>query len=1064
MKKKLLARVFRYLAFVNVVVTFLCASAALAAGHNAESKAGPYRGTEKLTNLTANVIAKVTGKVTDEKGSPLIGVSVTEQGTRNSSITDVNGAYTISVTNDKAVLVFAYIGFTTKNEPINGRGVVNVSLEPKDTQLSEIIVTALGIKRESKKVGYAAEKVKVDEITTNRTTNMANALEGKIAGLDITPPSAGPGGSTKIRLRGQSSFQGDNSPLIVVNGLPLSQGASSANSYTQTTDQGDNVQQINPDDIESMTVLKGATAAALYGSRASNGAIIITTKSGNKNAGIGVEFTSNFSVDQALDYTDFQYQYGQGENNVRPGTQGQAQSSGAWSFGEKFDGAPTYQFDGVQRPYAPAKNRVSNFFRLAQNTTNTLAISGGNEKGSFRTSYSDQYAQGIVPNNSYHKNIFNVGLNYNLTPKLSAQVNVNYDHEFNNNPPIIGIQGQSIPAAVYRFSNSIDFNVLKSGAINANGNETPTSRFSTVTNPYWAMAKQFTRQTKDHLLGTASMRYQFFSWLYLQGRANMDYLVNPFEQNNATGTLSLASAPAGQFNGNYSASNSTSRQMNMDFLLGGGHKWGDFSFDATFGGNTFQSYFQNFSEAVTNFYVRDLYTIGNGVTTNTSSYSISKSTVNSLYGVAEFGYKTYLFLNVTGRNDWFSVLSPEHNHYFYPSISGSFVFSEFLKTPPSWLNFGKIRASYANVGSANGIGAYANSLTFSIPPSTFNGLPLGTINNGTTPNANLKPYSVKEKEIGLELHMFNNRVSLDVAAYEKQTTNQILSVSISNASGYTGTIFNLGSLQNRGLEFNLELIPVKTSKFTWITNFNTATNTTKVLALANGQQQLTVGSGEFFGTIVDQVGLPLNQIQGADYKKDANGNYILAAGKVVTGNSTLFGSALPTATGGWSNTFKYKRFSLLAQIDYKAGGKMLSSSNLNWLREGLSKPSLVGREGGVIFNGVNAAGVPNSTAVNAEDFYASYRSQNIVTPFVYSSSFIKLRNVSLTYDFTNLLRSKYIKGLVVSAICHNVLIIKKYVPNLDPEAIQSSGDNLAGYEQAALPTTRTFGLNLNVKF
>jgi len=1064
MKKKLLARAFMFLALVNVV-TFLCVSAARAASPGGGASANKLVRSGNLFYSTVKVIVKpVTGKVTDEKGRPLIGVSVTEQGARSSSITDTKGAYTISVSSDDAVLIFSYIGYNTKLEPVNGRSVVDVSLEPKNTQLGEIIVTALGIKREAKKLGYAAEKVKVDEISTNRTTNMANALEGKVAGLDITPPSAGPGGSTKIRLRGQSSFQGDNSPLIVLNGLPLSQGASSANSYTQTTDQGDNIQQINPDDIESMTVLKGATAAALYGSRASNGAIIITTKTGNKNEGIGVEFTSNFTVDQALDYTDFQKVYGQGENNVRPASQGQAQSSGAWSFGEKFDGQPTYQFDGVQRPYSPAKSRVSTFFRLAKNSTNTLALSGGGQKGSFRVSYSDQYAQGIVPNNSYHKRIFNVGLNYNLTPKLSAQVYANYDHEFNNNPPIVGIQAQSIPAAVYRFANSIDFNVLKAGAVNSSGNETPTSRFSTVTNPYWMIAKQFTRQTKDHLLGTAAMRYQFFDWLYLQGRVNMDYLVTPFEQNTPTGTAAVSPAPSGQFNGNYNVSNSTSRQMNMDFLLGGGHKWGNFSFDATFGGNTFPSYFQNFSEAVTNFYVRDLYTIGNGVTTNTSSYTISKSTINSLYGTAEFGYKTYLFLNLTGRNDWFSVLSPEHNHYFYPSVSGSFVFSEFLKNPPGWLNFGKIRASYANVGSANGIGAYANSLTFALAPSTFNGAPLGSINNTTTPNAALKPYSVKEKEIGLELHMFNNRVNVDVAAYEKQTTNQILSVVISNASGYTGSVFNLGSLQNRGLEFNLELIPVKTSKFTWITDFNTATNHSKVLALASGQQQLTVGTGEFFGAIVDQVGKPLNQIQGSDYKKDANGNYVLAAGKVVTGTNTLFGSALPTATGGWMNTFKYKRFSLFAQIDYKAGGKMLSSSNLNWLREGLSKPSLVGREGGVVFKGVTATGDPNTTAVNAEDFYASYRSQNVITPFVYSSSFIKLRNVALTYDFTNLLKSKYVKGLVMSAVCHNVLIIKKYVPNLDPEAIQSSGDNLAGYEQAALPTTRTFGLNLNVKF
>ncbi|QEC74826.1 SusC/RagA family TonB-linked outer membrane protein [Mucilaginibacter ginsenosidivorax] len=1009
-------------------------------------------------------VQTVTGKVIDEKGLPLVGVSVSEKGARNGVLTDVDGNYRIQVSANNAVLIFSYVGYSPKTEPLNGRSTLNVTLEPRANALSEIIVTALGIKRESKKLGYAAENVRVGEITANRSTNFVNSLEGKVAGLDISPPASGPGGSTKIRLRGQSAFQGDNAPLIVLNGLPLSQSPSSTNSYTQSVDLGDNMQQINPDDIESMTILKGATAAALYGSRASNGAIIITTKNGNKNTGIGIEFTSNFTQNQALDFTDFQYEYGQGENNVRPKTQGQAQSSGAWSFGEKFDNAPTYQFDGVQRPYAPEKNRISKFFRRANAWTNTIAFSGGNDKGSFRFSYSNQDAQGIVPNNDYHKKIFNLGLNYNFTPKLSAQIYINYDHENNNNPPVIGIQGTSVTNYMYRYSNSVSLDVLKAAAVDANGNEAPTSRFTTLTNPYWIMNKQFTRQPKDHLLGTASLRYQFFDWLYLQGRVNMEYSASFYEQNVPTGTLANAAAPVGLYNGSYNSNDNTYRALNADFLLGGGHKWGDFSLDATIGGNTFPSSSRGYTVTATNFYVRDFYTLGNGATT-TSAYAISKSTVNSLYGTAEFGYKSYLFINVTGRNDWFSVLSPEHNHYFYPSVSGSFVFSEFLKNSPSWLSFGKIRATYANVGSANGIGPYSNSLTFALSQNTFNGFPLGSINNTTTPNQNIKPYSVKEKEIGLELRMFNSRVNLDVAAYDKHTTNQILSVAISNASGYTGTIVNLGELQNRGMEFLLELIPIKKENFTWRSAFNTAINSSKVLTLANGQNQLTLGAGEFFGSIVDQVGLPLNQIQGSTYRRDASGNIILSGGKPVASTSPrLFGSALPKATGGWVNTFSYKKFTLMAHIDYKTGGKILSSSNLNFLREGLSKESLVGRDGGVKFNGVNADGTPNTTAVNAEDFYANYRSQGIIDPFVYKSDFIKLRNVSLSYDFSKMVKAKFIKGLVLSAVCHNVLIIKKYTPNIDPEAISSSGDILTGYEQSSLPTTRTYGFNLNVKF
>jgi TonB-linked SusC/RagA family outer membrane protein len=812
-----------------------------------------------------------------------------------------------------------------------------------------------------------------------------------------------------------------------------------------------------------MTVLKGSTAAALYGSRAVNGAIIITTKSGAKNAGIGVEFNSNFTLSQALDFTDFQYEFGQGENNVRPSSQGTAQSSGSWSFGERFDNVPTYQFDGVQRPYAPVKNRISSFFRVAPSWSNTVAISGGNDKGSFRVSFANQDAAGIVPNNDFHKKIFNIGINYNLTEKLSAQFFVNYDHQFNNNPPVIGVQGRSIPSSIYRIANSISLDVLEAAAIDANGNETPTSRFSTVTNPYWILAKQFQRQTKDHLLGTAVVRYQFFDWLYLQGRASTDLLQSTYEQNTPTGTLSVGSAPNGTYNGGYGINTSNTRQNNFDFLLGGGHTWGDFGFNATVGGNNFPLVTSTFTEDVTNFYLKDLYTIGNGVTA-TSTYNLSRQTVNSLYGTAEFSYKNFLYLNVTGRSDWYSVLARNIDHYFYPSVSGSFVFSELLPKS-SWLSFGKIRAAFAETGSAQGVGPY-NALTFALGQNSFNGLPLGTINTTSSPNSQIKPFGVSEKEVGLELRMFNSRVNLDVSAYEKKTTNQAVPISLSAASGYSTTLVNLGGLNNKGLEFSLELIPVQNKNITWRTAFNTALNSSKVLSLANNQSQLVVGSPEFFGTIVDVVGLPLNQIQGSTYRRDAAGNILLSGGKPVASLLPVnFGSGLPKATGGWINSVNFKGFTFVAHIDYKAGGKVLSSTNLNLLRQGHSKASLPGREGGVIFPGVNISdGLPNTTAVNAEDFYANYRATNILDPFVYSSSFVKLRNLSLGYDLSKLMGKKYVKSLVLSAVCHNVLIIKKYIPNLDPEAIASAGDNLTGYEQASLPTTRTYGFNLNVKF
>ncbi|MGV3764677.1 MAG: SusC/RagA family TonB-linked outer membrane protein [Chitinophagaceae bacterium] len=1021
---------------------------------------------------------RVTGTVTDEKNQPLNGATVAAKGTSNATTTDASGNFSINAGGSN-IIVVSNVGFGTQEITLNGRTTLSVTMyRAEGNNLDMVVVTALGIKRESKKLGYSAETVRVNEIQQNRTINVMGALEGKIAGLDISPPSSGAGASTKIRLRGQSAFNGaNNAPLIVINGLPMDQGARGA-AGNNSIDLGDNMQQINPDDIESMTVLKGATAAALYGSRAANGAIIITTKNGAKNTGLGVEVISNYSRDEVLDFTDFQMEYGQGQAGARPTTQGQAITTGQFGWGAKLDGAPTIQFDGVQRPYVAHPNRIKDFYRTGTTFTNTIAFSGGNATSSFRASYSNQEAKGISPNNTYYKRIFNLGVNHSVSDKLSVMVNMNYTNEENKNPPQVGVQGAGTPNFLYRMANSIGLDVLKEKAVAANGTETQTSGFqTTLINPYFIMPRQFITNKRDRLLGTATIKYDFTNWLYLQGRMNMDYGVAFLEQNYPTGTGS--STPLNQagtgFNGNYSTNTSTNRQINADFLLGGNHQFGDFSLDLSVGGNIYTNYSRTSNLSVVDFTVRDLYSFENGITKsnpdNPTNYGIYRERVNSLYGFAEFGYKNLLFLNVTGRNDWFTVLNPQNNSYFYPSFSGSFIFSELLKSQ-TWLNYGKLRASYADVGSANGINAFTGLLTYGILPNQFNGMSLGTIANAASPNPLLRPFSVREKEIGIELKMFGNRVNLDVAAYDKQTRDQILTVEISNASGYTGTPLNLGSLQNRGIEFMLEVIPVKNKDFTWSSSFNTATNSTEVLSLAPGTNRLIVasfGGNEFLGSLVYEVGKPLNQLAAKTYLRNAKGEVVLGNNgrlQQSTGPDVLFGSALPKFTGGWNNIFRYKKLSMLVHFDYKAGGKVISSTALNGLRQGHTKKSLVGREGGVVFPGVIGDGSPNTTAVDPQLFYTDYRNLQIADPFIFKSDFIKLRNITLSYDFTQLVgnKLKFVKGLSLSASCRNVAIIKKYIDDLDPEAFASSGDSRVGYEQTTLPTTRNYGVNLNVKF
>lgn len=1007
----------------------------------------------------------VRGRVITETGQPVVGATVQIKNAATATVTDTSGRFTIDCP-PNATLVFSSIGFATQEVSVSGRSEINIVLAGEARSLNEVVVTALGIKRESKRLGYSTATVNTDQLTTNRTTNVGNSLEGKVAGLNVSPPAGGPGSSSKIRIRGQSSFGGNNSPLIVVNGIPINNSSISAggangngtgNPTGGSSDQGDGLQSINQDDIESMTVLKGAAAAALYGYRAKDGVIIITTKAGAKNTGIGVEVNSNFQADQALDFTDFQYEYGQGEFGVRPQTLSDAQSSGVFSFGEKFDGAPTIQFDGSTQPYSPHDDRIQKFYRTGINWTNSVALSGGNEKGNFRLSFANTDANAIVPNSDYHKKIINLGINYQFTEKFSAQLNANYSNEYNHNPPQIGIQDMNANTTIYTLATSIDVDWLKHDK-DADGNEMPLARFTNRNNPYWVAYERFEKVHRDRIFGNASLRYQLFDWLYVQGRIGQDYFTRPYEYNRPTGTRSIGAVETG-YNGYYYQDVSTFRERNMDVMIGGNKTFGDFGVDVILGGNQMQQIADNMSTTVNNFYVRGLYTIANGQV-KSPNYNYSKKKVNSLYGSAELSYKELLFLTATARNDWFSTLNPQSNSYLYPSVSASFIFSQAWNMP-SWLNYGKLRAAYAEVGGDTD--PYSDNLYYTVNANPFNGVALGGIASLISPNANLRPLKVKEAEAGIELKLFDSRVGLDLSVYRKNTVDEILNVDISNASGYSQTKVNIGKLQNKGIEILLTGEPVRRESVSWETGLNVSYNISKVQQLANDQQRFDVGTGEFFGTLSHEVGMPLASLRGFDYKRDEKGNIITSGGLFQQGELVTFGSAIPKWVGGWLNTINIKNFRIFTQVDFKAGYKIMSNSNLNFLRHGLSKASLAGRETGVVFEGVNADGTANTESVEAEQFYSAYRSTNIATPFIYNGAFVRWRTLSVGYDLSRFFKKGVIKGMTLSAVVNNVLMIKKYIDNLDPEAQVSSSDNLQGIETHTLPTTRSYGLNLHFK-
>ncbi|OWW25382.1 SusC/RagA family TonB-linked outer membrane protein [Zobellia sp. OII3] len=1018
----------------------------------------------------------VSGSITDADGQPIPGVSVVEKGTSNGVASDFDGNYSIEVSSG-AILVFSSIGFAAKEVPIGQNTNIDVQLSENSEVLSEVVVTALGIKKDAKKLGYAVSSVDPEEVNVNRSSNFMNSLQGKVAGVSISALSTGPGGSSKVRIRGQSSISGANNPLIVVNGVPIDNTSFGANPEDGGrrsgvfSDGGDGFSSINPDDIESMTVLKGASAGALYGSRAKDGVILITTKTRGSGSGIGVTYTMNVMNNTPLDFTDYQYEYGQGENGIRPTSENP--TSGQWSFGEKFEpGLTQVLFDGIELPYEPVYNRIRKFYRDGLDVTNSLGLSGSSEKGGFNLSVSNLKSKGVVPNNEFQRRTINLGVSHDFSDRFSFTTNINYSNEQNTNPPNIGQQDNTVTTSIANLANSMPLDVLKANRYDADGNEYVYSRFRNRTNPYFTLSEQFNHIERDRVFGNIALNYKFSPWLSLQGRVGQDYW-SRFQDYNGypTGQASIRPAPDGFVNGEYTQETLKFRETNIDVLLRINKEFGDFGIDVNLGGNKMNRRTDLTSVFVEDFVVRGLYTVENG-RVKTPTYNLLERAINSLYGSADFSFKDTYFISVTARNDWFSTLSEDNRSILYPSLSGSYVFSNHIKT--DWLTFGKLRASYAEVGSDTDVQPYADQLSYAINSNLFstpNGSqsPVAGANTTVLPNGNLRPMRVKEFEVGIDLRMFNNRLGLDLAVYNKTTLDQILNSQISNSSGYDQTLVNSGESNTRGVELLFRGTPIKTENFQWDASVNLTQNKTKVVKLLTDEpgEQILVGRHVYNGFLYQVVGEEIGQLAGYGFKRDAEGRQIFADdGRAErTDDIVFFGSALPRHVGGITNNFRYKDFNISFLIDFKLGGKMISGTNFNATRHGLHKQTLPGRDTGVIGEGVNAAGETNTVATPSQNYWEVIRSKQIIEPIIYNSGFWKLRQITFGYDFRKFIpESSPLKTVKLSLVANNVLILKKWVPNIDPDSFGNSSDNLSGLESTGVPTTRGLGFNLNVKF
>ncbi|MGB3775961.1 MAG: SusC/RagA family TonB-linked outer membrane protein [Leeuwenhoekiella sp.] len=1025
----------------------------------------------------------VTGTVTDSNGMPIPGVSVIEKNTTNGTATDFDGNYSINLNQSDALLVFSFVGFATKEVAVPDSNSLNITMTEDTQNLDEVVVTALGIKQETRKLGYSVASVEAEEVNINRSSNFMNSLQGKVAGVNISGLSTGPGGSSKVRIRGQSSISGTNNPLIVVNGVPIdnssfgtSIGSSSSelgtNSGGVTSDGGDGFSSINPDDIESMTILKGATGAALYGSRAKDGVIMITTKNGGSGQGIGVSYTISMANANPLDFTDYQYEYGQGENGVRPTSPNP--TSGQWSFGERFEpGLTQILFDGIEVPYVPVYDRIKKFYRQGLDITNSISLSGNGENGGFNLSLSNLESTGITPNNKFERINVSLAGNYNLTEKLSFATSINYSNELNINPPNVGQQDNTISVSLYNLANSMPLELLDENKFDENGNETVYSRFRNRTNPYFTLSEQFNTIRRDRVFGNASLKYNFLPWLFVQARVGQDYWSRDQEYNGfPTGQAAIGPAPAGFVNGSYTQEVRRFRETNVDFLFSADKELSDdFGLGVLFGGNRLYRRADLNRVNVTDFVIRDLYTVQNGRVKD-PIYNLSERSVNSLYGSVDLSFKETLYLTGTMRNDWFSTLSPANRSILYPSLSASYVFSNNLNS--DWLSFGKIRAAYAEVGSDTDVPPYSNTLFYNINANFFANSdgqlqPVAGPNTSTLPNTNLKPARVTETELGLDIRMFQSRVNLDLSVYRKSTFDQIIPAQISNTSGFISTLINSGESRSDGVEALLTLVPVRNENFQWDITLNNSYNKTKVISLLSDEpgESILVGTHAFNGFLFQVVGEEIGQLAGFGYKKDEQGRQIFGSdGRPLrTDEIVFFGSALPRWVGGITNTFRYKDFNASFLIDFKLGGKMISGTNFNAVRHGLHKITLPGRENGVVGEGVNEAGQPNTVATPSQTYWEVVRSQQLIEPIVYNSGFWKFRQLSIGYNFRKLIpENSPLQAVTLNVFANNLFIIKKWVPNIDPDSFGYSSDNVSGLESTGVPTTRSIGFNLNCKF
>ncbi|HET6254932.1 MAG TPA: SusC/RagA family TonB-linked outer membrane protein [Puia sp.] len=1025
----------------------------------------------------------ISGRVTDRDGKVLQGVSVSVKNTRRGTSTDLEGDFNIEANNDD-LLIFSYVGYCNREIPARLAVRSSVVLDPSNLPLTAVLVTALGIGKQQKSLGYSADELDGGAFTQSRAVNFGNALEGLVAGVNVVDNATGPYGSSRVLIRGNASLSGNNQPLYVVDGVPYDNTNQGAPGQWGGPDLGDGLSNVNPDDIESVVVLKGVAASALYGYRGGNGAILITTKSGSKTHGLGVQVNNNCTVSRSDDERDYQYRYGQGVTGIKPANMAAAQAASYYSWGGKLDGSTAVNYLGNNYPYRAAPRNFENFFRTGITDQSSVALTGANNKGHFRLGLSDLYLNTIVPNSSMTQQGLNFNSAFAITNRLQLDLKADYIIEQVNNRASLSDDPGNVMAPPLYLANSFDIRWMRNHTVLPDGTEwLPGSTDPYFENPYYIAYDYQNITSRNRLTGGVTLKYQLLDWLFVQGQVSEDAYLMDVTQIVPSGVEYTRSD--GVHGGNLTQYEVNFHELNSSFMIGAkkslGEKW---SFSVEAGGNR-QDNVNNVSgigavpgsdnRAAGPFLIAGDYN-QNDIVTKPYSAIDKHYRVNSLYGSADLSFRNLLFLSATARNDWFSTLNIRTDHFLYPSFSGSFVFSDLFRLP-AWVSLAKLRASYA--GSSNGTSPYQNVLTYGIQSYAAGGQQLGYVaSGGVIPDAFLQPVSIREKEFGINVQLFRQRLGLDVTVYDKRTTNDIVDVTVSPTSGYGQQVENIGRVSNRGIELALTAVPLQRGDLRWNVSFNLAVNDNKVLYLGGMPSIVIGGAYPRWGSevsISNVVGMAYGQIMGFDYKRDARGNIIYSdgvgnpapAGEPEQTGVVPLGSTVYRQTGGLGNELHYKGWTLGFLIDFKYGAKIYSGTNLLLYYYGLSKATLQGREGGYVGKGVTENGHPNSIAVPAEQYFqdiSAAGTDHIAREFVYDASFIKWRSVSLGYTVPSAaLQKRFIKELTVSLVGRNLAVLMKHTPNIDPES-SLNNSNGQGLELSGYPAVRMVGINIGAKF